>query len=186
MRHQGIFLQSSLWEPGWVPEGKTHKRVSDSRRLGTQELLTLKLHHIQPLSNLSLLFKCSYQLVAPATSASYKLILAVILCIHLSYQFWGMWFALWSQFSAESKKSHWFFYLTDLFLVVRMGQWLSSSLHLVAETRSFHKLYINFTWIYSCYQFAAILFLVPLGKAGLFLKLTCSTKTDAVYKQWCT
>ena len=56
-------------------------------------------------------FQCSDQFLAPADSVPLRLVLAVIPCIHLSLQIPRKQFALRSQFSDESKKSHWFFSL---------------------------------------------------------------------------
>lgn len=55
-------------------------------KLGPQEFLILKLVHTQPpaLIEITNNLNCSYQFLAPVASASSKLILAVILCTHLS------------------------------------------------------------------------------------------------------
>lgn len=73
----------------------------------------------------------------------------------------------------------------DLLLVVRMGWWLLSFLHLISET-SLHKWLLIFAGVYSCYQLTAILALIPSEKADLFLKVTYSSKRDVAYKQLCT
>lgn len=52
----------------------------------------------------------SLKFLAPSTSVPLRLVSDAIVCVHLSLQISWKQFALKSQFSDESKKSHWFFF----------------------------------------------------------------------------
>lgn len=104
----GIFLRSSLWEPGGASGGKV--------RLGPQEFLPVRLPHAQALG---------YQLLAVA-AASVPHELWVSVSAWLSLQFGGYSFALRPQFSERSKKSCWFLVSSAVFLLLKRGVIISN------------------------------------------------------------
>ena len=73
-------------------------------------LLEVSPSHARPYltssSSSKLLSKCSHRFMDPATSALFRLVLALIPCICLSLQISGRQFALRPQFCDQSKKTH--------------------------------------------------------------------------------
>lgn len=110
---EGIFLWSSLWEPGITPRSKTHQSVRctmtwSSRRFYFSDLLTLSLQESVISSSgfsTSVLGFCrSFWSLG---FCSHKLWFSFFAC--LSLQFKGLWFALWLHISDRSEKCCWFF-----------------------------------------------------------------------------
>lgn len=125
-------------------EVKLKKRWGSSNHWYPLEFFSLWLAHndLQQLLNNCSGF-CILALVSTEASAlGFLLLHVVILCIHMSLQFWGQYFALWSHFSGGSKKS-WFFNVFSFFFVVRTKWWLPISLEGRPETRHFFP----FLWL---------------------------------------
>lgn len=106
---QGIFLWTSLWEPGEgvVPVGKTLENVGLPPRFVPQGFSTLQLVHTQPQAihqnqHLSIPTDNWLQWLLPQVIRS-LLWLSIFTSLHI----WGWQFALWPPFSG-SKKSHCF------------------------------------------------------------------------------
>lgn len=87
LKQEGIFLWSSPGESGGIPGHKTHKSTHPPP---PQDEISLGFFNSQACthsasSNLSKLsFRCFYQLLTPAASASSNMILAVILFAYCS------------------------------------------------------------------------------------------------------
>lgn len=130
----GIFLWSSLWEPGGASGGKG--------RLGPQELLPVTLPHAQALG---------YQLLAlGAASAPHELWVSV--STWLSVQSGGYSFALRPQFSKPSKKSCWFLVSCAIFLLLRRGVMISNIFICWIRDQKLHVTLRYPNYLFSCHR----------------------------------
>lgn len=142
---KGIFLCSSLWEPGWVPEeGEARESLGSPWSFNSQNCLQWPAppHPVpSPLQFHLFKFRISYpRLVPTATSAPESLLLSIaILCLSRLSKV-GAVSHLWPHFSDGPKKSCWFSVCSALLFVLRMDWWRPRSLHTKPEVKgtSFH------------------------------------------------